>query len=70
MRSLMNNLRTGFNEVAQSKKLSSLAQNEIQKRIGNLQKHVDNNDGDSFKEEFSSLQRAIGSSSGGSSEEG
>ena len=68
MRSLMNNLRTGFNEVAQTKKLSGLAQTEISKRINNLQKHVDNNDGDSFKDEFSSLQRAIGSSGGSEGE--
>ncbi|RJO59720.1 hypothetical protein C4546_00635 [Candidatus Parcubacteria bacterium] len=68
MRSLMNNLRNGFNEVAQTKKLSSLAQTEINKRIGNLQKHVDNNDGESFKDEFSSLQRMIGSSSEGAGE--
>ncbi|MFA6042277.1 MAG: hypothetical protein WCV85_05690 [Patescibacteria group bacterium] len=62
MKSLMTNLRNGFDAMQKSEKnLSAETTGFLGKRLSNLQKHVDGNDIEGFREDFGKLQKEFDS---------
>jgi hypothetical protein len=69
MRELNNRLRFGFEKMFKASNVSDITQEAIRKQLANLQKHTNNNDSDSYREELKKLHGLISSNSGGASEE-
>lgn len=63
-RGLMSYIKNNTAEVEKSEKLSDVGREELQKRIGKLQSHMDEGNAEAFKNEFGELQSIF---SGGSS---
>ncbi|MEK7640358.1 MAG: hypothetical protein AAB424_04480 [Patescibacteria group bacterium] len=64
-RGLMSYIRNNTAEVQKSEKLGDLGREDLQKRIGKLQGHMDEGNAEAFKNEFGELQSMFSGSGGG-----
>lgn len=65
-RGLMSYIRNNTAEVQKSEKLGDVGREELQKRIGKLQGHMDEGNAEAFKNEFGELQSMFSGNGGGS----